>query len=164
MSVNTNVNIWGSVSCSMSMVITALPAVHSISQMFYRRVMTPVHDPVRLSLRLYWTCAHIFYLIFHSSYHSPCISLMQGVNVFYNLVFEQKQKVSAIVQCALNEQHSLILLGQHEIVSFYSFIYMFIYFQVFHNSSMFKATMMSLCGKQREGPSWAGKSKESFMS
>lgn len=65
-----------------------------------------------------------FYQIFHSSYHSPCITLMQGVNVFYNLVFEQKQKVSAIDQCVLNEQYSLILLGQHETVCFYSFIYM----------------------------------------
>ncbi len=122
----TNVNIWSTVSHSMSMVITALPVVHWTSQMFYRRVMTPVHDPVRLSLRLYWTCALISSLIFHSSYHSPCITPMQGVNVFYSLVLNRKW------QLLFNKwiQYNLILLVQQEIV--FLFIYMIIYFQIVH--------------------------------
>lgn len=102
----SNVNIWSTVSHSMSMVITALPVVHWTSQMFYRRVMTPVHDPVRLSLRLYWTCALIFSLIFHSS-----------ENGSYCLMSEHNTTLSCLCSKRL---------------CFYSFIHMIIYFQIVH--------------------------------
>lgn len=80
------------------------PVVHWTSQMFYRRVMTSVHDPVRLSLRLYWTCALIFSLIFNSSCQSPCITPMQGLTSSTVLFWTENS-----CYCLMSEDNTTLL-------------------------------------------------------